>query len=256
MMEKAYIFDSHAHYDDKKFDGVRDELLAQMPDNNVCGIINCGTDISTSRFSIDLAQKYPYVYAAVGYHPESVDDSTVFERNELAQLTKNKKVVAIGEIGLDYYWDTAFKEQQIEFFEQQLVLAKALDKPVIVHDREAHFDTLSLLKKHKPKGVLHCFSGSAEMAKEILNLGMYIGVGGVVTFKNSKKIIEVVREIPLDRILLETDAPYLAPEPHRGRLNNSAYIKYVAEKIAEIKNLQVTEVLSATAKNVKTLFNI
>lgn len=254
-MENAYIFDSHAHYDDKKFDGVRDELLAQMPDNNVCGIINCGTDISTSRFSIDLAQKYPYVYAAVGYHPESVDDSTVFERNELAKLAKNKKVVAIGEIGLDYYWDTAFKEQQIEFFEQQLLLAKALGKPVIVHDREAHFDTLSLLKKHKPKGVLHCFSGSAEMAKEILNLGMYIGVGGVVTFKNSKKIIEVVREIPLDRILLETDAPYLAPEPHRGKLNNSAYIKYVAEKIAEIKNLQATEVLSVTAKNVKTLFN-
>lgn len=255
-MEKAYIFDSHAHYDDKKFDGVRDELLEKMPENNVEGIINCGTDISSSLFSIDLAQKYPFIYAAVGYHPESVDDSTVFERAELIKMAKNEKVKAIGEIGLDYYWDTTFKEQQIEFFEQQLTLANTLNLPAIIHDRDAHADTLSILKKHKPKGVLHCFSGSVEMAKEILNLGMYIGIGGVVTFKNSKKIVEVIRELPLHRLLLETDAPYLAPEPHRGKLNNSVYIKFVAEKIAEIKNLSVEEVLSVTANNVKTLFKI
>ena len=255
-MEKAYIFDSHAHYDDKKFDGVRDELLEKMPENNVEGIINCGTDISSSLFSIDLAQKYPFIYAAVGYHPESVDDSTVFERAELIKMAKTEKVKAIGEIGLDYYWDTTYKEQQIEFFEQQLALANTLNLPAIIHDRDAHADTLSILKKHKPKGVLHCFSGSVEMAKEILNLGMYIGIGGVVTFKNSKKIVEVIRELPLHRLLLETDAPYLAPEPHRGKLNNSVYIKFVAEKIAEIKNLSVEEVLSVTANNVKTLFKI
>lgn len=255
-MENAYIFDSHAHYDDKKFDGVRDELLEKMPENNVEGIINCGTDISSSLISIDLAQKYSFIYAAVGYHPESVDDSTVFERAELIKMAKNEKVKAIGEIGLDYYWDTTFKEQQIEFFEQQLALANTLNLPAIIHDRDAHADTLSILKKHKPKGVLHCFSGSVEMAKEVLNLGMYIGVGGVVTFKNSKKIVEVIRELPLHRLLLETDAPYLAPEPHRGKLNNSVYIKFVAEKIAEIKNLSVEEVLSVTANNVKTLFKI
>lgn len=255
-MKNAYIFDSHAHYDDKKFEGMREELLEKMPENNVQGIINCGTDIATSLFSIDLAQRYPFVYAAVGYHPESIDDSTVFERAELIKLAKSEKVKAIGEIGLDYYWDTTFKEQQIDFFEQQLALATTLNLPAIIHDRDAHADTLSILKKHKPKGVLHCFSGSAEMAKEVLSLGMYIGVGGVVTFKNSKKIIEVVKQLPIERILLETDAPYLAPEPHRGKLNNSAYIKFIAEKIAEIKNLSVTEILSITASNAKTLFNI
>ena len=255
-MENLYIFDSHAHYDDERFDGIRDEILSKMPENNVCGIINCGTDISTSLISIDLSQKYPFVFAAVGYHPQSVNQDIVFEKEKLEILLNNKKTVAIGEIGLDYYWDTEFKEKQIDFFEKQLLLANELNLPVIVHDREAHSDTLTLLKKHNPKGVVHCFSGSMEMAREIIKLGMYIGVGGVVTFKNSKKLVEIVKEIPLERILLETDAPYLSPEPYRGKTNNSAYIKFVAEKIANIKNVTPEEVLSVTTANVKTLFNI
>ena len=255
-MENALIFDSHAHYDDAKFDLIREEILAKMPENNVCGIINCGTDISTSLMSINLAENFPFIYAAIGYHPESVNDTTVFEKDKLIELSKNKKVVAIGEIGLDYYWDTSFKTNQIDFFEKQLFLAKKLDLPVIIHDRDAHGDTLEILKKHQPKGVLHCFSGSIEMAREIIKLGLYIGVGGVITFKNSKKLVEIVKEIPLERILLETDAPYLAPEPYRGKTNNSAYILRVAEKIAEIKSITTKDVLSVTTKNVKALFNI
>ena len=255
-MENAVIFDSHAHYDDSRFDLIREETLAKMPENNVCGIINCGTDISTSLISVDLSQKFPFIYAAIGYHPESVNGTTVFEKDKLIELAKNKKVVAIGEIGLDYYWDTSYKKNQIDFFEKQLMLSKELDLPVIIHDRDAHGDTLEILKKHNPKGVLHCFSGSIEMAREVIKLGLYIGVGGVVTFKNSKKLVEIVREMPLERILLETDAPYLSPEPYRGKTNNSAYILHVAEKIAEIKDITTEEVLSVTTKNVKTLFNI
>lgn len=250
------IFDSHAHYDDARFDECRDEILGQMQKNNVCGIINCGTDIDTSLFAISLANKYDFVYAAVGYHPESVDNGTCFDERQMLKLIKEKKVVAIGEIGLDYYWDTTFKENQIEIFERQLLFAAAHSLPVIIHDREAHADTLQLIKKHKPKGVLHCFSGSVEMAKEVVGLGLYIGVGGVVTFKNSKKIVEVIKEIPLERILLETDAPYLAPEPFRGKLNRSDYIEFVAKRIAEIKNVDYEQVLLQTTENTKKLFNI
>lgn len=250
------IFDSHAHYDDARFDECRDEILGQMQKNNVCGIINCGTDIDTSLFAISLANKYDFVYAAVGYHPESVDNGTCFNERHMLKLIKENKVVAIGEIGLDYYWDTTFKENQIEMFERQLQFAAAHSLPVIIHDREAHADTLQLIKKHKPNGVLHCFSGSVEMAKEVVGLGLYIGVGGVVTFKNSKKIVEVIKEIPLERILLETDAPYLAPEPFRGKINRSDYIEFVAKKIAEIKNVDYEQVLLQTTENTKKLFNI
>ena len=252
----ASIFDSHAHYDDARFDEVRDEILSELPKNNVCGIINCGTDIATSKISIELAQKYDYIFAAVGYHPESVDGGTDFDEGQMLKFIKEKKVVAIGEIGLDYYWDTTFKENQIEMFERQLQFAAHHSLPVIIHDREAHADTLRLIKKHKPKGVLHCFSGSVEMAKEVVQLGLYIGVGGVVTFKNSKKIVEIIKEIPIERILLETDAPYLSPEPFRGKLNRSDYIEFVAKKIAEIKNLTLDEVLRQTLENTKKLFNI
>lgn len=255
-MENAFIFDSHAHYDDHRFDSVREDLLANMPKNRVGGIINCGTDIASSAFSVDLSKKFPFVFAAVGYHPGEIDDSTVFDKDKLIELSKNRRTVAIGEIGLDYYWDTTYKAQQIDFFKRQLNLAKELNLPVIIHDRDAHGDTLEILKKYKPKGVLHCFSGSIEMAREIIKLGLYIGVGGVITFKNSKKLAEIVNEIPLEKILLETDAPYLAPEPNRGKTNNSSYIIYVAEKIAEIKGITTEEVLSVTTKNVKTLFNI
>ena len=249
------IFDSHAHYDDTRFDNLRDELLLEISQNGVCGIINCGTDIDTSAFSVSLAEKYDFVYAAVGYHPESVNDKTVFDEQQMLKLISNKKTVAIGEIGLDYYWDTTFKQKQIEMFEKQLIFANKHSLPVIIHDREAHGDTLELIKKHKPKGVLHCFSGSVEMAKEAANLGLYIGFGGVLTFKNSKKAVEVAEAIPLESILLETDAPYLAPEPNRGKLNRSDYIEFVAKKLADIKNIDYDEVLNQTLKNTKKLFS-
>lgn len=250
------IFDSHAHYDDARFDNSRDELLLEISQNGVLGIINCGTDIDTSAFSVSLAEKYDFVYAAVGYHPESVNDKTVFDEQQMLKLISNKKTVAIGEIGLDYYWDTTFKQKQIEMFEKQLIFANKHSLPVIIHDREAHGDTLELIKKHTPKGVLHCFSGSVEMAKEAANLGLYIGFGGVLTFKNSKKAVEVAEAIPLESILLETDAPYLAPEPNRGKLNRSDYIEFVAKKLADIKNIDYNEVLNQTLKNTKKLFNI
>lgn len=250
------IFDSHAHYDDARFDNLRDELLLEISQNGVCGIINCGTDIDTSAFSVSLAEKYDFVYAAVGYHPESVNDKTVFDEQQMLKLISNKKTVAIGEIGLDYYWDTTFKQNQIEMFEKQLIFANKHSLPVIIHDREAHGDTLELIKKHKPKGVLHCFSGSVEMAKEATNLGLYIGFGGVLTFKNSKKAVEVAEAIPLESILLETDAPYLAPEPNRGKLNRSDYIEFVAKKLADIKNIDYDTVLEQTLKNTKQLFNL
>ena len=255
-LNKLPIFDSHAHFDDLKFADDLDLIVAKMKENGVVGVINNGVNYESSAKIVELSKQYDIFYSAVGVHPEDLYEGEKFSPEKVLPFVKDSKTVAIGEIGLDYYWDSHPAEVQKQWFEAQLDFAKEVDLPVIVHDREAHNDTLEILKKHKPKGVLHCYSGSNEMAKEILKLGMYIGVGGVVTFKNSKKLTEIVKEIPLERILLETDAPYLAPEPHRGKLNNSVYIKFVAEKIAEIKNLSVEEVLSVTANNVKTLFKI
>ncbi len=252
-LNEPLIFDSHAHYDDKKFDGIRGELLDSLPNHGVCGVINCGCDTESSKEALSFAEKYPYIYAAVGVHPENIGGGTVTEIEELA---KHKKCVAIGEIGLDYYWVSDNKEKQKALFEEQLILANKLKLPVIVHDRDAHADTLEILKNHRPKGVVHSFSGSPEMAKEILKLGMYIGIGGVITFKNAKKLPEVVEMLPEDRFLLETDAPYLTPVPHRGEINHSAMIYHTAKKIAEIKNTTVDEVLSSARKNTENLFGI
>ena len=250
------IFDSHAHYTDKSFKDDREIMLGSLRESGVCGVINCGADIESSVFSLELAKKYPFIYAACGVHPEEVKtvekDYTVTLRN----LAKNEKCVAIGEIGLDYYWRQDTKSQQKEMFENQIVLAKELNLPIIVHDREAHNDTLEILKKHKPEGVLHCFSGSVETAKEVLKLGMYIGLGGAVTFRNARKAVEVAEMLPLDRLLLETDCPYMAPVPMRGKRNNSTYISYIAEKVAEIKGVDPQTVLDVTAENTKKLFNI
>ena len=250
------IFDSHAHYTDKSFNDDREIMLGFLRESGVCGVINCGADIESSVFSLELAKKYPFIYAACGVHPEEVEtvdkDYTVTLRN----LAKNEECVAIGEIGLDYYWRQDTKSQQKEMFENQIVLAKELNLPIIVHDREAHNDTLEILKKHKPEGVLHCFSGSVETAKEVLKLGMYIGLGGAVTFKNARKAVEVAEMLPLDRLLLETDCPYMAPVPMRGKRNNSTYISYIAEKVAEIKGVDPQTVLDVTAENTKKLFNI
>lgn len=245
------IFDTHSHYTDGQFDD-RDILLPRLNEEGVSEIITCGTDINSSIESIALAQKYPFVYASVGFHPEELTRTDV----DIAALKKliNEHVVAIGEIGLDYYWNKENKEKQKDGFIKQILLAKELSLPVIVHDREAHGDTLEILKEYKPKGVLHCFSGSSEMAKEIIKLGMYIGVGGVLTFKNAKNLPEVVYNTPLDRILLETDAPYLAPVPFRSKRNDSSLIPYIAEKIGDIKGKSKEEILKITKENAYRLF--
>ena len=252
-LSEPLIFDSHAHYDDAKFDNIRDKLLEALPRHGVCGVINCGCDTLSSKKALAYAEKYPYIYAAVGVHPENIGGGTAAE---IEELSKHKKCVAIGEIGLDYYWVSDNKKEQIDLFEEQLILANRLRLPVIVHDRDAHADTLELLKKHRPRGVVHSFSGSVQMAKESLNLGMYIGIGGVITFKNAKKLPEVVEMLPEDRFLLETDAPYLTPVPYRGEINHSDMIYYTAKKIAELRSTTVEQVLSSARKNTENLFGI
>ncbi len=250
------IFDTHAHYDDSRFDEDRDELLSSLSEKGVSRIVNCGCDLKSSLSTLALTEKYSFVYAAIGVHAHEAEEATESDLEEIEKLYENKKVVAVGEIGLDYHYDFSPRERQLEIFERQLIVANKLDLPVIVHDREAHEDTMSLLKKHKPKGVVHCFSGSAEMAKEIVKLGMYIGIGGAVTFKNAKKPVEVVEYLPLDRLLLETDAPYMTPVPFRGQRCDSGHIAYTAEKIAEIKGIDVQELIDICNENAKRLFNI
>lgn len=250
------IFDSHAHYDDHAYDVDLDETVTSMQKNGVAGIINCGVNYESSKQCVELAKKYDIFYSAVGVHPEDLYKNQSFEPQKLQSLIAEKKTVAIGEIGLDYHWDTHPAEVQKRWFLDQLEFAKEVDLPVIVHDREAHGDTLDILKSTRPKGVLHCFSGSVEMAREILKLGMYIGIGGVVTFKNARKTVEVVKELPLDRLLLETDAPYLSPEPFRGKRNTSDLIYFTALKIAEIKGISEKDVLKASIENIKRLFSI
>lgn len=249
------IFDTHAHYDDKAFDGDREELLERLFSESVAYIVNQGTDLDLSEYSIALAEQYENMYCAVGIHPENITEHSLDDLEKIKCLASHPKVVAIGEIGLDYYWDIP-KEPQKVIFEKQLILANELDMPVNIHDREAHGDTLAYLRKYKPKGILHSFSGSVEMAREIVKLGMYIGIGGVVTFKNARKVVEVVQAIPLERIVLETDCPYLSPVPYRGKRNDSGMIRYVAEKIAEIKQISVEEVLKVTLHNGKDIYKI
>ena len=250
------IFDSHAHYTDKAFNDDRENMLGSLRESGICGVINCGADIESSVFSVELANKYDYIYAACGIHPEEADKIPENYIEIIRNLATNEKCVAIGEIGLDYYWRQDNKEKQKELFEKQILLSKELDLPIIVHDREAHGDTLEILKKHKSKGVLHCFSGSPETAEEILKLGMYIGLGGALTFKNARKAVEVAQMLPLDRLLLETDCPYMAPVPFRGKRNYSGYIPYIAEKIAEIKGIDTQTVLDITSENAKKLFDL
>ena len=250
------IIDSHAHFNDHRFDECRDELLGRMNELGVRKIINCGCDFETIEEVLALGRKYSFCFSAVGFHPENIGD----ELPDFAALDRiikeNEKIVAVGETGLDYNWREDNKELQKEAFHAQLEIAKANDLPVIIHDRDAHADSLEILKAHAPKGVVHCFSGSVEMAREVVKLGMYIGIGGVLTFKNGRVLKEVAAEVPIERILLETDAPYLSPEPFRGKLNHSALIIYVAEKLAEIKNMSVAEVLRVTSENTEKLFGI
>ncbi len=250
------IFDTHAHYDDSRFNEDRDTLLSSLAEKGVSTIINCGCDLRSSLTTLSLAEKYDFIYAAVGVHAHEAEEATESDLEQIRELYGNNKVVAVGEIGLDYHYDFSPRERQLEIFERQLILANSLDLPVIVHDRESHEDTMKLLKKHSPKGVVHCFSGSVEMAKEIIKLGMYIGIGGAVTFKNAKKPVEVTEYLPLDRLLLETDAPYMTPVPFRGQRCDSSHIACTAERIAEIKGINAQELIDICNENAKKLFGI
>ena len=253
----SLIFDTHAHYDDSAFNEDRAEKLTSLPNDNIYAVINAGADIESSKKSINLSESYSYIYAAVGIHPENILNTPKDYISRLEKLIlSGKKVVGVGEIGLDYHYTKENKNQQKELFENQVKLAIKHDLPVIVHDREAHGDTIEILKRHKPKGVVHCFSGSLEMAKEIIKMGMYIGIGGVITFKNAKNIVDVAENISLEHIVLETDAPYMAPVPFRGKRCDSSYIKYTAEKISEIKNIDLKEVFEITKQNAKNLFGV
>ncbi len=250
------IFDTHSHYDDEQFDEDRIELLSSMPQKGVTDVVTCGVDIKTSRANMELAESFSFVRFAAGFHPENLEGFSLSDLSEIEKLLAHEKCVAVGEIGLDYHWMSSTKEVQKEFFREQLLLANRLGMPVIVHDREAHGDTLDILKETQPKGVLHCFSGSVEMAREIIKIGMYIGLNGVVTFKNARKSLEVVRDIPLDRLVLETDCPYLAPVPHRGKRNDSSYIPHIAERIGEVLEMDAQEILDITNKNARRLFEL
>lgn len=250
------IFDTHAHYDDEAFDSDRESLILSLKDRGVVGIVSCGCDIASTVANQNLSHSFDDFYFAAGFHPENLEDYSVEDLEKLEPFFADEKCVAVGEIGLDYHWMNSTKEKQRELFVAQIELAKAKGLPVIVHDREAHGDTLDILKATKPSGVLHCFSGSVEMAREVIKLGMFLGFNGVATFKNARKIPEVIREISLDRIVLETDCPYLAPEPHRGKRNDSSFIPFVAQRIGEILGISAQEVLDITNKNARALYNL
>ncbi|MGM9972957.1 MAG: TatD family hydrolase [Clostridiaceae bacterium] len=256
--DKLPIFDSHAHYDDESFNEDRDNLIPYLKEQNVVGIINCGSTLEGTIASYELAEKYPFIYAAVGIHPEEAYEYNAAVRNRIIEMAESSKVKAIGEIGLDYYWEeNPPKEIQLEVFRDQMKLAEELNLPVVIHDRDAHGDTLSIIKEFpKVKGVLHCFGGSVEFARECIKEGYYIGFTGVVTFKNAKKLLEVAKDIPLDRMLVETDAPYMAPVPFRGKRNQSDYIINIINKIAELRETTPEEISRTTIENTKRLFNI
>lgn len=254
------LFDTHAHYDDERFDSDRDELLSSMPVNNVGLILNPGCDVDSSRKAVSYAQKYPFVYAAVGIHPENIDENWNDDLKTVKEMAQREsKVRAIGEIGLDYYWekDERARARQQVVFARQMELACELNKPVIVHDRDAHGDCLEITRRYPGvTGVYHCYAGSVEMARELLKLGYYLSFTGVITFKNARRAIEVIREAPIERLMIETDAPYMAPEPYRGRRNSSLYVHRMAETIAEVKGMDAREVERITMENGKRLFGI
>lgn len=250
-------FDTHAHYDSGAFNADRFEILGSMPDAKVGLIVNPGCDLESSKTAIELAERFDFVYAAVGWHPEDMDKLTDKAFAELEMLAEHPKCLAIGEIGLDYYWDDTHKAEQKELFKKQIELAIRLNKPVIVHDREAHGDSLEIVRDYSElRGVFHCFSGSVEMASELLKRGWYLGFDGPITYKNARKAIEVLEFCPLDKIVIETDSPYLTPVPNRGKRNDSRQLEFVVNKIAEIKGINADEVENITFENGKKLFGI
>lgn len=253
------IFETHAHYDDKAFDEDRGNLLSELYQNGITTIINVSSDLASINRTLSLTEKYPYIYGAVGVHPSDSGELTEETFLELTKACQHEKVVAVGEIGLDYYWQEPKKEIQKKWFERQLLLAQEVSLPVIIHSREAAKDTLDMMRAlhaEKSGGVIHCFSYSKEMAAEFLKLDYYFGIGGVVTFQNAKKLREVVAYLPIDKILLETDSPYLAPVPNRGKRNNSGNIPYIAQELAQIKGVSYEEIIAATRQNSERLFGV
>ena len=253
------IFDTHAHYDDEAFDEDRNTLLDFMHTNGISYLVNVGASLKSTAASIKLAEHYPYVYAAAGVHPSETAELNEEKFTWLSAQCKHKKVVAIGEIGLDYYWDEPSHDIQKTWFVRQLDLAREVNKPVIIHSREAAKDTYDIMVAKNAAdmgGVVHCYSYSAQLALDYIKMGFYIGIGGVVTFKNAKKMKETVEAIPIEKILLETDSPYLAPEPNRGKRNTSLNLPYIAQKIADIKIIPYDEVIHITENNAKKLYKI
>ena len=256
------IFDTHAHYDDEAFDADREEILSGLSSRNIGNVVNIGVDIPTSKSSLQLAEKYDYIYVVIGFHPSETKQMSEADIDWLKEhALKEKKVVAIGEIGLDYHWSESEEENinQQHWFRRQIALAKEVSLPIVVHSREAAADTMNIIKDENAAecgGIIHCYSYSAEQARQYVDMGFYIGVGGVITFKNARRLIETVEAIPLERIVLETDCPYLAPEPHRGRRNDSSLLSLVVSKISELKGVSPQEVIDVTTDNAKTVYRI
>ena len=253
------IFETHAHYDDEAFDEDRDALLSSMQEQGIGFLVNVGASLQSTAASIRLSEQYPFVYAAAGVHPSETAELNEENFVNLREQCLHKKVLAVGEIGLDYYWDEPSHEIQKLWFARQLELAKEIRKPVIIHSRDAAKDTYDMMTAHNASeigGVIHCFSYSAEMAQEYVKMGFYIGVGGVVTFKNGKKLKEVVEVVPIERIVLETDSPYLSPEPNRGKRNSSQNLTYIAQQIAKIKGISYDEVIDVTEQNARQMYQI
>ncbi len=253
------MIDSHAHYDDEAFDQDREELLSTVFKSGIQKVINVGASMKSCRTTLDLAERYEHIYAALGVHPSDTTYLTEDDMKWIAEKSRLSKVVAIGEIGLDYYWDTPDRETQKKWFRRQLELAKEVQLPVVIHSRDAAADTISIMREcgaDTIKGVIHCYSYTKESAREFLEMGYSFGIGGVLTFKNAKKLKEAVAYIPMDRILLETDCPYLAPEPNRGKRNSSLNIPYVVQVMAQIKGISEEEVIRITSENTKQLFHI
>ena len=251
------LFDTHAHLNDPAFDPDREELMAGLADKGIGFVMNAGCSLESSRDIIRMAENYPWLYASVGSHPDSADEVNEEVIEIYRRLCQNEKVKAIGEIGLDYYYEDIPREIQKQAFRMQMALAKEVDLPVIIHERDAHDDGMRIVKEFPTvKGVFHCYSGSAEMARQLVNMGWYIGFTGVLTFKNARKAVETAASIPLDRIVLETDCPFMAPEPYRGKRNDPGYLPKMAEKLAEIRGISVEEAIAATTENAKRLYRI